>query len=73
MRFAPIKNEQQQGILALHDMRDLLVKKRTAQIHQIRAVFYEYGIELPSGRHWGLKALPGAFVQGRMGGLHPWR
>lgn len=61
MRFVPHKTEHQQGILALHNMRDLLVKTRTAQIHQIRAVFYEYGIALPRGRHWGLKALPGAF------------
>jgi len=45
MRFVPVKSEQQQGILALHNMRDLLVKSRTAQIHQIRAVFYEYGID----------------------------
>jgi transposase len=61
MRFVPVKSEQQQGILALHNMRDLLVKSRTAQIHQIRAVFYEYGIELPRGRHWGrrLRAIPG--------------
>lgn len=68
MRFVPVKSEQQQGILALHNMRDLLVKSRTAQIHQIRAVFYEYGIDLPSGRHWGLKAMPAAFARadGRM-------
>jgi len=68
MRFVPVKSEQQQGILALHNMRDLLVKSRTAQIHQIRAVFYEYGIDLPQGRHWGLKALPAAFAraEGRM-------
>jgi len=63
MRFVPVKSEQQQGILALHNMRDLLVKSRTAQIHQIRAVFYEYGIDLPSGRHWGLKAMPTAFAR----------
>ena len=63
MRFVPVKSEQQQGILALHNMRDLLVKSRTAQIHQIRAVFYEYGIELPRGRHWGLKAMPYAFAR----------
>lgn len=62
MRFVPVKNEQQQGILAIHNMRNLLVKDRTAQIHQIRAVFYEFGIELPKGRHWGLKALPAAFA-----------
>jgi len=63
MRFVPVKTEQQQGILALHSMRDLLVKSRTAQIHQIRAVFYEHGIDLPTGRHWGLKALPQAFMR----------
>jgi len=63
MRFVPPKSEHQQGILALHNMRDLLVKTRTAQIHQIRAVFYEYGLALPRGRHWGLKALPEAFSQ----------
>src|SRR6185312_4297096 len=63
MRFVPVKTEQQQGILALHNMRDLLVKSRTAQVHQIRAVFYEYGIELPRGRHWGLKAMPTAFAR----------
>jgi len=62
MRFVPIKSEQQQGIMALHNMRDLLVKSRTAQMHQIRAVFYEFGFELPRGRHWGLKALPEAFA-----------
>ncbi len=61
MRFVPVKTEQQQGILALHNMRNLLVKDRTAQLHQIRAVFYEFGIELPRGRHWSLKALPAAF------------
>jgi transposase len=71
MRFVPVKSEQQQGILALHNMRDLLVKSRTAQIHQIRAVFYEYGIDLPRGRHWGLKAMPMAFAraEGRLEGM----
>lgn len=70
MRFVPVKSEQQQGILALHNMRDLLVKSRTAQIHQLRAVFYEYGIDLPRGRHWGLKAMPTAFAraEGRIEG-----
>jgi transposase len=63
MRFVPLKSEQQQGILALHNMGDLLVKSRTAQINQTRAVFYEFGIELPSSRHCGLKALPAAFAR----------
>lgn len=63
MRFVPVKSELQQGILALHNMRELLVKSRTAQIDQLRAVLYEYGIDLPTGRHWGLKALPDAFAK----------
>jgi len=61
MRFVPVKTEHQQAILSLHSMRDGLVKARTAQVHQIRAVFYEFGIELPEGRHWCVKSLPAAF------------
>jgi transposase len=63
MRFVPVKSEHQQGILALHNMRELLVKSRTAQIHQIRAVLYELGVTLPAGRHWGLKALPAGLAE----------
>ncbi|MEX3937606.1 IS110 family transposase [Paraburkholderia phymatum] len=37
MRFVPVKTEHQQAVLALHSMRDGLVKARTAQINQIRA------------------------------------
>jgi transposase len=61
MRFVAIKTEAQQAILALHSMRDGLVKTRTAQLHQLRAVFYELGIELPEGRHWCVKRIPAAF------------
>ena len=56
MRFVPVKTEHQQAILCLHSMREGLVKARTAQVHQIRAAFYEFGIELPDGRHWGSTA-----------------
>lgn len=63
MRFVPVKSEHQQGVLALHNMRELLVKSRTAQIHQIRAVLYELGVTLPAGRHWGLKALPAGLAE----------
>jgi len=61
MRFVPVKTEHQQAILSLHSMRDGLVKARTAQIHQIRAAFYEFGIDMPEGRHWCVKSLPAAF------------
>jgi transposase len=43
-------------------MRDGLVKARTAQLHQLRAVFYELGFALPEGRHWCVKRLPEAFA-----------
>jgi transposase len=62
MRFVPVKSEQQQSILCLHSMREGLVKTRTAQVHQIRAAFYEFGIDLPTGRHWCVKTLPEAFA-----------
>ena len=61
MRFVPVKSEQQQAILVLHSMREGLVKARTAQLHQLRAAFYEFGIDLPEGRHWCVKNLPRAF------------
>jgi transposase len=62
MRFVSEKSQAQQAILALHSMRDGLVKARTAQLHQLRAAFYEMGIELPEGRHWCVKRLPDAFA-----------
>lgn len=69
MRFVAVKTEHQQAILSLHSMRDGLIKARTAQVNQIRAVFYEFGIELPEGRHWCVKSLPAAF--GRLEGRIP--
>lgn len=68
MGFVPVKTEHQQAILALHGMRDGLVKARTAQLHQLRAAFYELGIDLPEGRHWCIKNLPAAFerIEGKI-------
>ena len=71
MRFVAVKSEAQQAILALHSMRDGLVKARTAQLHQLRAAFYELGIDLPEGRHWCVKRLPEAFehLDGKIPGM----
>ena len=68
MRCVAVKSEAQQAILALHSMREGLVKARTAQLHQLRAVFYELGIDLPEVRHWCVKRLPEAFagLEGRV-------
>jgi transposase len=72
MRFVPIKNVEQQAVLALHRVRQGLVKARTAQANQIRGLLSEFGLILPQGmthihqRVPGMidaadDALPGAF------------
>lgn len=49
MRFVPIKNVEQQAVLALHRVRQGLVKARTAQANQIRGLLGEFGLILPQG------------------------
>jgi len=49
MRFVPIKNIEQQAILALHRVRQGFVKARTAQANQIRGLLGEFGLIVPQG------------------------
>jgi len=49
MRFVPVKNVDQQAVLALHQARQGLVKARTAQANQIRGLLSEFGLILPQG------------------------
>lgn len=49
MRFVPIKNVNQQTVLALHRARQGFVKARTAQSNQIRGLLAEFGIVIPQG------------------------
>lgn len=49
MRFVPIKNGEQQTVLALHRARQGFVKARTAQANQIRGLLAEFGIVIPQG------------------------
>src|ERR1035437_7702551 len=44
-----IKTEQQQAILALHRLRQGLVKTRTMQINALRGLLTEYGVVMPKG------------------------
>lgn len=44
MRFVPIKTKEQQAILALHRVRSLLVRQRTATINALRGLLGEYGL-----------------------------
>lgn len=72
MRFVPIKNSEQQSVLALHTVRQGFVKARTAQANQIRGLLSEFGLIIPQGiAHIASRvpeliedasnALPGAF------------
>ena len=49
MRFVPIKNVEQQAVLALHRARQGFVKARTAQANQIRGLLAEFGIAIAQG------------------------
>jgi transposase len=49
MRFVPIKTVEQQAVLALHRVRDGIVKQRTALSNQIRGLLAEFGIVAAKG------------------------
>ena len=49
MRFVPIKDVEQQALLALHRARQGFVKARTAQSNQIRGLLAEFGLIVPQG------------------------
>jgi transposase len=49
MRFVPIKTCEQQSILALHRVRALLVRQRTATINAARGLLSEFGIVASKG------------------------
>jgi transposase len=49
MRFVPIKNVEQQGVLVLHRVRQGFVKARTAQANQVRGLLAEFGVVMPQG------------------------
>ena len=50
VKTAAVKSEEQQAVLALHRMRQQLVKFRTAQINGLRGLSTEYGEVMPRGR-----------------------
>src|ERR1700693_671536 len=49
MRFVPVKNPEQQALLALHRARAGSMKQRNAQANQLRGLLAEFGIVLPQG------------------------
>jgi transposase len=67
MRFVPIKNGDQQAVLALHRARQGFVKARTAQANQIRGLLTEYGIVIPQGISHITTHLPDILEDGENG------
>lgn len=58
MRFVPIKNVEQQSVLALHRVRQGFVKARTAQANQIRGLLGEFGVIVPQGIAYITRRVP---------------
>ena len=49
VRFVPVKSLEQQGILALHSARSLLVKQQTMLANAMRGLATEFGLTVPKG------------------------
>src|SRR6516162_11207207 len=64
MRIVPMKNGEQQAVLALHRARQGFVRARTAQANQIRGLLAEYGIIIPQGLCQIGKRLPAILEDG---------
>ena len=60
IKVVAVKSEGQQAVLALHRMREQLVKFRTAQINGLRGLLTEYGEVMPQGRAGIKRDIPGA-------------
>ncbi len=63
IKAVAVKTEAQQAVLALHRMRQQLVKFRTAQINALRGLLTEYGEVMPRGRAALRKGIVDAFVR----------
>ena len=49
MRFVTVKSPEQQAVLALHRVRDLIVRQRTQVVNMLRGVLAEFGIVVRQG------------------------
>src|ERR1700712_2969392 len=49
MKFVSVKGLEQQGTLALHSARSLLVKQQTMLVNAIRGLATEFGLTAPQG------------------------
>jgi transposase len=49
--FVPVKSPEQQGVLALHSVRSLLVKQQTMLANALRGLATEFGLVVAKGIH----------------------
>jgi transposase len=63
VKAVAVKSEAQQAVLALHRLRQQLVKCRTAQINGLRGLLTEYGEVMPVGRAGVVRQLPSALAR----------
>src|SRR5208282_601908 len=49
MRFVAIKSQVQQDMMALHRVRSLLIRERTALMNEMRGLLAEYGVVVAQG------------------------
>lgn len=62
-----VKNADQQAVLALHRVRQSLMKARVAQLNQIRGLLIEFGVVLPAGARRLQAELPDVLEDGDNG------
>jgi transposase len=51
VKFVPVKSPEQQGVLALHSVRALLVKQQTMLANAMRGLATEFGLVVAKGIH----------------------
>lgn len=49
MRFVPVKTIEQQDLILSHRFREQLLRRRTAQVNQVRGMLMPYGIVIAQG------------------------
>ena len=63
VRAVAVKTEAQQAVLAMHRMRQQLIKGRTAQINALRGLLGEFGEVMPLGRKALNEGIKGAIAR----------
>ena len=61
MRFVPIKTVAQQDMILSHRHREQLIRRRTAQVNQVRGMLMPYGIVISRGINHYRKSMPIVF------------